>query len=559
MTKILGKSIAIAEQMEIYLLSVNKKPLFSRQISVLDFCKLYIDICAKENVRGDIAFAQACKETNYFSFTGDVDFAQNNFAGLGATGGGEKGCVFATIEEGILAQAQHLKSYATRDELNEPCVDPRRTRWFMMAKGGSSPDVESLAGTWAIPGYELRKYSSLEAANNAKDSYGYQIINILNRILKVSISNTNENKKEETNMAVSNGILIAIDAGHGSNTAGKRTPDGYREHWVNVKCANYFDIAMKRCGFKTLKVAWDDTDATDDTDVALGTRQKQIKAAGCKASVSWHANAHGDGKTYTTAQGIETLIHSASNKVKDSKKLADNVHKYLIQGTKQTNRGVKSQSLAMCNCAVMGTQASILIEVGFMTNSYEKELIKTDAFCLECAEEAAKGVCEYFGVAYIASGTNTPAIPAKVEIPLKITQSKLSIQKFLNTYYGDDIKGVLGNKLKEDGAIGTQSKRALGIAFQVELNKLGAKLSVDGYIGNNSAVAFDKYVKILKSGSKGIFVTLWQCILVGHNLDPNGIDGSFGNGCVAATNSLFYKIGITRDGNVTGSDLNALL
>lgn len=29
--------------------------------------------------------------------------------------------------------------------------------------------------------------------------------------------------------------MIAIDAGHGSNTAGKRTPDGYREHWINVE------------------------------------------------------------------------------------------------------------------------------------------------------------------------------------------------------------------------------------------------------------------------------------------------------------------------------------
>ena len=34
---------------------------------------------------------------------------------------------------------------------------------------------------------------------------------------------------------------IAIDAGHGSQTAGKRTPDGYREHWINVKTAYYLE------------------------------------------------------------------------------------------------------------------------------------------------------------------------------------------------------------------------------------------------------------------------------------------------------------------------------
>ena len=161
---------------------------------------------------------------------------------------------------------------------------------------------------------------------------------------------------------------VAIDAGHGSNTAGKRTPDGYREHWINVKCANYFDIAMKRCGIETIKISWDDTDATDDINVDLTTRQKQIKNAKCDLSVSWHANAFGDGKSYNSAQGIETLIHSNTAYVGDSKNLANKIQSYLIKGTKQINRKVKTQNLAMCNCKAMCTKASILIEVGFMTN-----------------------------------------------------------------------------------------------------------------------------------------------------------------------------------------------
>ena len=141
-------------------------------------------------------------------------------------------------------------------------------------------------------------------------------------------------------------IKIAIDAGHGSNTSGKRTPDGYREHWINVACAYYCEKALKRCGFSTLKVAWDDTNAKDDTDVPLATRQSQIKKADCKASVSFHANAHGSGSSYTSAKGVETLIHNNSAKANDSKKLANYVQSYLIKGTPQTNRGVKTQELA---------------------------------------------------------------------------------------------------------------------------------------------------------------------------------------------------------------------
>lgn len=189
MTKILGKSIATAEQMSKYLLSVNKSPKFSREISAKEFCQLFLDVCAKEGVRGDIAFAQSCKETNHFLYGGDVNYMQNNFAGIGATGG-VPGCVFSSIEEGILAQAQHLKTYATKSALNEPCVDPRRTTWFVNAKGGTAQNWENLAGTWAVPGYNTKKYSSLDAANKAKDSYGYQIIGIYNKIIAIKTTVT---------------------------------------------------------------------------------------------------------------------------------------------------------------------------------------------------------------------------------------------------------------------------------------------------------------------------------------------------------------------------------
>lgn len=547
MTKILGKPTVTAQQMAQYLLSKNASPKFTRNISVVDFCQLFLDICAKEGVRGDIAFAQSCKETGNFKFTGIVSYTQNNFSGLGATGGSEKGCVFETIEIGILAQAQHLKTYATKDKLNEKCVDPRRTNWFVNTKGGTSPDVETLGGSWAVPGYDTKKYASLEAANKAKDSYGYQIMTILNNIAKVVV-------KEEKEM----GYLIAVEAGHGSETAGKRTVDGYREHWINVKCANYYEIGLKRCGFRTVRIAWDDTIATDDADIALATRQSQIKKAGADASVSWHANAHGDGKTWTTGQGIETFIHSYSSKVGDSLAFANAVQAELIKGTAQKNRGVKKDNFAMCNTVAMGTRASILIEIGFMTNEYEASLMKTDAFCQECAEEAVKGTCAYFGVAYKKPST-TVSKTDKLD-QYKIEQDKKAIQHYLNNFYGEEIKKVTGALLEEDGKIGTKSKLALGVAFQVEINKLGANIKVDGKIGEETVIAFNEHVCCLRKGSsKKVLHTLWQCVLVANGLDPKGIDGKFGSGCAAATNELFTKLGLLKDAIVNGCDLNAVL
>ena len=474
---IIGKSECTASQMAQYL--INKNP--NAKSWALEYAQLYLEEGEIEGVRGDGAWIQSCKETGNFMFASGtaVTFDQNNFCGLGVTSKGMKGHSFDTPRLGIRAQIQHLKGYATAAPLKNVCIDPR---YKYINPKGKAPTFEELAGKWAVPGYDTSKASSLEDAMSKGIGYGFDIIKGVEQMKKIVVNNTqtnsNENVKEEAKM----GYKVAIDAGHGSNTAGKRTPDGYREHWINVKCANYFDIAMKRCGFETVKISWDDTDSTDDTDVSLGARQTQIKNAKCDISVSWHANAHGDGKTYTSGQGIETFAHSESSKVADSKRLANCVHKYLIQGTKQTNRGVKSNNFAMCNCLAMGTKASILIETAFMTNEYESSLLKTDAFCLECAEEAAKGVCEYFGVAY-KNGTGTTTIVP----PIQNTNTVPARSYLMKGDKGADVKALqenlnyLGyNCGNADGDFGAKTDNALR-KFQKAY-----KLTVDGKYGVTS-------------------------------------------------------------------------
>lgn len=136
-------------------------------------------------------------------------------------------------------------------------------------------------------------------------------------------------------------------------------------------------------------------------------------------------------------------------------------------------------------------------------------------------------------------------------VPLHIEQSIKSVQKFLNTYYSAS--------LDVDGKFGKLSKAALAKAFQIELNKLGAGIAVDGSFGSASQKAFETKVGSLKKYSKGIFVTLWQCLLVGLGYDPRGIDGNAGGGFVSATNLCLKANGLTADSEVNGSDINKLL
>jgi hypothetical protein len=69
-------------------------------------------------VRWDYAFFQMAIETNFLKFRrpdgrrGDVHEAQNNFAGLGATGGGVPGDRFADVTTGVHAQIQHLVAFS---------------------------------------------------------------------------------------------------------------------------------------------------------------------------------------------------------------------------------------------------------------------------------------------------------------------------------------------------------------------------------------------------------------------------------------------------------------
>ena len=367
------------------------------------------------------------------------------------------------------------------------------------------PNMES-----GVQGYfdfiNVSNYSNLKGVtdpkiyleNIKKDGYATSLKYVENLMNVISKYNLTQYDNLPTGGKEKVTYKVAIDAGHGSNTAGKRTPDGYREHWTNVKCANFFNIAMQRCGIDTLKVGWNDTNSTDDTDVALTSRQQQIKNAKCDVSVSWHANAFGDGKSYNNSQGIETLIHNDTSKVKDSGSLAIKVQNNLIKGTKQKNRGVKTQNLAMCNCSAMNTKASILIEIGFMTNEYEATLIQSDAFCLECAEEAAQGVCEYLGVAYVKSNTtNSPVTSPTINqsVPISATYSHKDFVKDIQKSIGAKVDGIAGSETLSKTVTVSKiknNKHAVVRPIQTYLNSIGYNCgTIDGIAG----VKFDTAVK----------------------------------------------------------------
>jgi hypothetical protein len=128
-----------------------------------EYAELYCKAGEKWGVRWDIAVFQSCLETGFWSFKGDVKASQNNFAGIGAKGGGVPGDSFASPAVGIEAQLQNLALRAgakiSKEEIIAPYV---KQNYEIISKRGTTT-WESLTGTYATdPNYHHKIFAIAE-------------------------------------------------------------------------------------------------------------------------------------------------------------------------------------------------------------------------------------------------------------------------------------------------------------------------------------------------------------------------------------------------------------
>jgi len=151
-TPIFGKPEVTKEQMINFIRRANPAP--KTTVPLEELVDLYWEEAGHEGVRPDLALTQALIETGFFRFGGDVLPAQNNFAGIGSTGGGNRGAYFETARIGVRAHIQHILAYSTTRQPLRPIVDPRYHIVRSMPQYfAQCPTWESLNGKWAIPGH----------------------------------------------------------------------------------------------------------------------------------------------------------------------------------------------------------------------------------------------------------------------------------------------------------------------------------------------------------------------------------------------------------------------
>lgn len=172
--QIVGKSTVTVEQLISYFNESGEKYPAEELSkggadSIETFCQMYYDEAAAEEIRPEVAFAQAMKETGFLQYGGDASIEQFNFAGIGTTGNGVPGNSYPDVQTGIRAQIQHLKAYATEEPLNQECVDER----YEYVKKASAPYVQWLGQQ------ENPKGVGWATGKN----YGYDIAKMIQKLL----------------------------------------------------------------------------------------------------------------------------------------------------------------------------------------------------------------------------------------------------------------------------------------------------------------------------------------------------------------------------------------
>ena len=336
--------------------------------SLRDFCQIAYEEAAAEGVRAEVLFCQAMKETGWLQFGGDVKADQCNFGGLGATGGGAQGATFANVREGLRAQVQHLKAYASTDALVNDCVDPR----FSLVSRGCAPNLEDLNGRWAVPG----------------DGYGQDILRMINLLLGESSSGDNgadqasysiENKYSAPNAAFEKTIedgeyLIQCQSVNGSvlqiNDDGSAYSSALSLATSNMKDSQKFKFERdSSTGYYRIK--------SSDSGKYLGLISSGGKYSACIAqrsyssddvSLQWKVESNSDGSVVIKAavnegycfgsasDGSKVQLHSANGTAAQRFSLISTSPK--VEGGRTVDDGVYAVSLSSDQSIALGISGS---------------------------------------------------------------------------------------------------------------------------------------------------------------------------------------------------------
>lgn len=182
-------------------------------------------------------------------------------------------------------------------------------------------------------------------------------------------------------------VKIAVDAGHGINTAGKRAPSGEREWTFNNKVVTALIDRLN--DYQNVQITRLD-DPTGKRDVPLKERTDKANKFKADILISCHHNAN-TGK-WGSWTGTETYHYPNST---NGKKLAQAIHPSVVKAYGLRDRGIKSANFHVLRESKM---PAILIEGGFMDSTIDIKKLRDDNVLKRAGINVADGVAKYFNL-----------------------------------------------------------------------------------------------------------------------------------------------------------------
>lgn len=190
---------------------------------------------------------------------------------------------------------------------------------------------------------------------------------------------------------------VCLDAGHGVETNGKRSPDGtYLEHEFNLDMAYKMKEILECHNVEVILTRKDEKMLSKDSITDLAKRVELANSiSGLGLFVSLHSNAYGDGKIWTYPKGYVIYTSVADDKAERNK-----AAKAILKRVKEAGILLRPTAHAHELFYVLRyTKApAVLIEHGFHTNKEDVELLKADWYRNKLAIANCRGILDYFGI-----------------------------------------------------------------------------------------------------------------------------------------------------------------
>lgn len=189
------------------------------------------------------------------------------------------------------------------------------------------------------------------------------------------------------------GVTIVIDPGHGGPDTGAIGPAGTREKNNTLAIGLKLAGLLRSAGAQVIMTRSTDVTPAEGTYSELSDLQARVKIANDQ-NADLYISLHNDAFSNPDVGGISTFYSSSSPVATQSQALATSIQSELVKAISLNSRGVKDAAFYVIKNTKM---PAVLVEVGFISNPTEEQLLLTSDFQSKAALGVYQGILRFKG------------------------------------------------------------------------------------------------------------------------------------------------------------------